>query len=71
MQVKITGCSKSTYWYAKKIGEIYEVERYSQNAYAYKPVPDLTYVIEACDCERMHQTVPLNLFMIERELFKI
>jgi hypothetical protein len=72
MKVKITGCSKSTYWYAKKIGEIFEISEYSNMSYSYKPTVDLTYIIEKCDCKVVSdQIVPLNLFMIEKELFEI
>lgn len=33
MKIKITNCSDSLFWYSKKIGEIFNVERVSQDVY--------------------------------------
>jgi hypothetical protein len=33
MKIKITGCSKQTYWYSDQIGEIYKVIGYTKVSY--------------------------------------
>lgn len=43
MKIKITNCSDSRYWYAKKIGEVFDVRRIDSDRYWTKPNPDDPY----------------------------
>jgi hypothetical protein len=50
MKIKITKCSKDTYWYQGHIGETFEVKEYPQ----YYIVPEYDYDVRGIvkeDCE--------------------
>ena len=43
MNIRITKCSDSRYWYANLVGEVYHVRRIDYNSYWVKPNPDDPY----------------------------
>ena len=54
MQVRITKCSYNSYWYAKKIGQIFDVENFIEKKYGgekYKVIDyNHEYFIDKDDC---------------------
>lgn len=57
MKIKITRCSKPTYWYADAIGYVYEVTDELENEYLVMKCPTVAYYVLKQDCQIFEEVV--------------
>ena len=70
MRVRITGAAKSTYWYSRKIGEVFEVKHTADDPDNYKVINSSEYsyhMIYRDDCEILAAHHPLPTDAKERK----
>jgi len=60
MKVRIIKCKKPTYWYEKRIGEIFEVKQSDRYKKSYKVI-DTCWLIDKSDCEEVNKSSDFSI----------